>query len=142
MLVEGYEELMVMVQCRNWMSGSDGGFITPANNYLITTYPWASFHFIASLESAMNIRLRDLRHLTALPQWIAWSRIRGVPQLSYGRINADYDFGVGDTGNTNKLMPVINTNPTVDMAKHNHCTQPIFSLKSRGQATVTITGAK
>ncbi len=110
MLVEGYEELMVMVQCRNWMSGSDGGFITPANNYLITTYPWASFHFIASLESAMNIRLRDLRHLTALPQWIAWSRIRGVPQLSYGRINADYDFGVGDTGNTNKLMPVINTN--------------------------------
>ena len=110
LLAAGYEELTAMLKCRDWMAGDDGGFITPANNYLVTTYPWGSFHFLASLESALGLRLTGVRHLTTLPRWIAWNRIRGVPLRRFGRLNADYDFGAGDTGNDEKLFPVINTN--------------------------------
>ncbi len=110
LLWEGHCEHEVMLDIREAMAGNDGGFLSPANNYLMSTYPWASFNYFGTWESATGTVSPKRKHLKTFPAWCAWNLIRGEARPFFGRTRELYDFGVGDTGNTDKFAPAPDAN--------------------------------
>ncbi len=108
---DGYRDHLVMLNARDQATGDDGGFVSTANNYVMSSYLWTPFNFLSAMHSATGIDLApNVAHLKYYPQWCNWSTLNGRDQLilpgtAWERIVRRHDFGIGDTGNTLKNAP-------------------------------------
>jgi heparin/heparan-sulfate lyase len=107
LLYEGYADHEVMLNARDQTTGDDGGFVSCANNYTMGTYLWSTFNYLHTFRSAIGEdRAEKLAHLRYFPQWCAWNLIKGTPrEIGEGKERRTvefFDFGVGDTENTDK----------------------------------------
>jgi heparin/heparan-sulfate lyase len=115
LLYEGYTDNEVMLNAREKMAGDDGGLVSTANNYSMTTYLWATYNYLHTYRSATGVnRAKDLTQLKYFPQWCVWNIINGHPQVvgkgeSWEKVLDTHDFGVGDTGNTLKTSCNVDT---------------------------------
>ena len=98
LLRPGYEHYVTVMKRRDEVSGGKGLLISITVGYSLGAYPWASYNFLHSLQSACAIDGRQhWIHMRDYANYFNWMSILGAD----GRF---YEFGWGDANHSSNII--------------------------------------
>ena len=106
----GFDDFMDVMNFRDRISGKDGVLVSACLGYSLTSYPYTSFNFMFTLNSATGIAgEKQWFHMRYFPNWMFWNLIPADFPL---------EFGVGDAHHTDNRMWIWGLGGTLNTCRH------------------------